>query len=1586
MTGKSCVDQKAVLYEEMSFNLERSREILESHVNRQIESARLLQRWVRNRSAHTTVQARSNSVELILPKECDNLIEMVESDRENADQATSASYELAHLNRILEAEREASNLFANRERSIMAKLREDEALRRAVCKQMVFLRTHLRAWSMLVHAIAYARGHDVRLMRALWSSWLRMARKLLHLRRRATLLQCLWRGFIARRQIRRNRDLEAEMLKIALICNGRARDRQVRHFLLWWHHWSKLNVSIRNKIFSNQLNSLRMIVKKWVLSTKLEVSRRCTAISVSQRIVGETTMHRRKELAATVLTSNFKRHFARVYCNQIRKDLFRIAREKEQPRSLLGLARKIAIRRVRTTFLFWCHKAGLGASARAHEHKSRRRKSFKAWSSWARKRMVERAEYAAGDALLRRLLHGFAIRQRFLRLLQPHRAARSLQTRLARPYLARRRANSLRELLVAVIFTQRWYRGKLGRRQARAENAEQLLIAAFADDSDALIRRHTAAVTLPALASTSATVMRHSAAGDFALHKAARGASLRAAATCLETLGIGADWRNDDGRTALHVVGEALEPFNAAVKGTESQNKGNEIIELNSRTSHLTMPSNATLLDRTKNGRDSRSIIVSAERTVSLEDRTTNYSLETLSLAHLFADWFEGGVPTVSPQFHNNSPSRACGDESASHSSGISSDVSDHEAELAMLSAAEFEDWINQDTRIANMADLLISHGGHIEAVDAFGCTPLMCAIKCRNIALVKVLLDRRARIEVVDYAGDTPLTLAAKSGCVSIGRLLLRAGANPNTLGRNGRMAVHEVCRNAHRSFAPSFVRALLAAGVSLNARDERGRTPLAYSVSCRHRGKQSTEESEKHIDGHFTGSPEQLVLRLLLEGGANPSEKYQDGSTPLHLAAKANRVDAISAIIDYGDVDVSAADTTGESALHIAARTGASHALQALLRRGCDMCACDRHGNQPIHSACRGGHVETVEMLVAYDAPLGCRNWEGLTPLGVSRMHGRHQVTHYLLNCISSASLGIVSDEPDATRIATAWSSPIALPANKWIQEWSGAEGLSPVQWRNRETGQIRTVPPPDRALRVTKLCREAWPKTVLKREVAVLKDEEGTVTVGAAEYELERSEHQIEVVRMRWENDAAIAMQTRWRRLDAINLAACLRERRNAARTIQRLWRWNVSEERRRVEEKQFASAAKLQRVFRGRDSRRDFESFLWERLWWRRAERELAQKLQRLWRGYVTRRFLKRVRIRARGPQTYSEWQKAVQASGRPYRTFGIYEERFFPRSCSNHQADGNGVLRDVKFYHNRISGVCSWDQPSDWIAFDREMFEEREQLRLLGFTKGEAKAAMKLQAIWKGRRDRRNLHTTLLGAKIMRECESEYLRNPLDLRKMAHYLLYIHTMREDVERARSLYHDAMQHMHRRGPDDAWLLCSYAVFLAATGSDDWPTIVDLAEKGRHAHEGPAGEDWRSYDLAKGGFFRSATAQKPNSGWAWHNYALVLQLIYHDMSAAEECYVRALLNDPRNKILQQNFDNFLALTSSSLSSFDAIRNYSTKEMYRDMALKKKELDSLRQDPCMQYMALKVQMAWRKRNFQKLVRTKALQTVQNA
>src|SRR5881628_3324758 len=120
-------------------------------------------------------------------------------------------------------------------------------------------------------------------------------------------------------------------------------------------------------------------------------------------------------------------------------------------------------------------------------------------------------------------------------------------------------------------------------------------------------------------------------------------------------------------------------------------------------------------------------------------------------------------------------------------------------------------------------------------------------------------------------YAGDTALHLAAAGYRAELVRLLLAAGADPNsTMNHRQSGLLHYAADgyingpdwNAERQV--KTIQCLLDAGADINAQDKNGATPLHRAVRTRCAA----------------------AVKCLLERGSNATLKNKPGSTPFHLA----------------------------------------------------------------------------------------------------------------------------------------------------------------------------------------------------------------------------------------------------------------------------------------------------------------------------------------------------------------------------------------------------------------------------------------------------------------------------------------------------------------------------------------------------------------------------------------------------------------------------------------------------------------------------------------------------------------------------
>ena len=140
--------------------------------------------------------------------------------------------------------------------------------------------------------------------------------------------------------------------------------------------------------------------------------------------------------------------------------------------------------------------------------------------------------------------------------------------------------------------------------------------------------------------------------------------------------------------------------------------------------------------------------------------------------------------------------------------------------------------------------------------------------------------------------------------------------------------------------------------------------------------------------------GKVVQYMLRTFVE---TKSLRDDDGKTPLFVAAEANAVEAIDALLK-SNVNVNEF-IHGESALFFAVRAKASDAVRFLLRRGAYTDDRNPRGNMPLHEAVVAGDIDIITDLVQNGASINEKDADGATPVFLCVKHKRVDILRILL-----------------------------------------------------------------------------------------------------------------------------------------------------------------------------------------------------------------------------------------------------------------------------------------------------------------------------------------------------------------------------------------------------------------------------------------------------------------------------------------------------------------------------------------------------------------------------------------------------------
>uniref|UniRef100_A0A8C7MWV7 Ankyrin repeat domain 52 n=1 Tax=Oncorhynchus kisutch TaxID=8019 RepID=A0A8C7MWV7_ONCKI len=361
-----------------------------------------------------------------------------------------------------------------------------------------------------------------------------------------------------------------------------------------------------------------------------------------------------------------------------------------------------------------------------------------------------------------------------------------------------------------------------------------------------------------------------------------------------------------------------------------------------------------------------------------------------------------------------------------------------------------------------------------LDVRDAGGHTALYLAAQRGHAQCVEVLLSHGASCHLKERRRKwTPLHVAGVCVCCT-----LLGGSHVHIftpLSSNGQtdcllMLVNRGEKADAAMGCEDCVSALLEHGASALCRESRGRTPLHLASSCGHmellrsllQGATSTDPLDSLLDysgytpahwaayhGHedcldvfldhkpFSiqeGNPFTPLHCALINGHDGAAELLVEtvgtqmvnirdakGRTPLHAAAYSESVAGLQLALVQG-AEVNAVDTTGHSALMVAANNGQTAAVEVLLHQAkADLTLLDVNDNTALHLACSKVGARMLDRGLLTVSPLFL-----LRPLHIAARNGLATVVQVLLS--RGAAVMAVDEEGHTPALACAPNKDVA------------------------------------------------------------------------------------------------------------------------------------------------------------------------------------------------------------------------------------------------------------------------------------------------------------------------------------------------------------------------------------------------------------------------------------------------------------------------------------------------------------------------------------------------------------------------------
>ncbi|CAM9639938.1 unnamed protein product, partial [Scytosiphon promiscuus] len=315
-------------------------------------------------------------------------------------------------------------------------------------------------------------------------------------------------------------------------------------------------------------------------------------------------------------------------------------------------------------------------------------------------------------------------------------------------------------------------------------------------------------------------------------------------------------------------------------------------------------------------------------------------------------------------------------------SHGARVDVRDNEGNSPLHAACELG--------FAEGIPALLERGAHVNERNDQGRTPLALAAEIDDGEAIKLLLDAGADVNApADFGDGSPaLVLAVANDCADTITLLAQRGADVNAANDDGDTALHRAARGNHlRS-----VGALIAASADIESSDRHARTPLVAAFrSAFYRWKEEGEDSTPPPSTSPTllhycaclGCPLSLV-QALLDAGADVDARDERGLTPLHKALERGRLDVFRTLLVHG-ADADARDPDGRAVLHRAAVADENRVdfVDDLISAGAATHTKDNEGCTPLHLAASHRRLDVMRVLLRSGADVASVNNEGRTAL---------------------------------------------------------------------------------------------------------------------------------------------------------------------------------------------------------------------------------------------------------------------------------------------------------------------------------------------------------------------------------------------------------------------------------------------------------------------------------------------------------------------------------------------------------------------------------------------------------------------------
>ncbi|XP_072321701.1 SH3 and multiple ankyrin repeat domains protein 2b [Eucyclogobius newberryi] len=160
-----------------------------------------------------------------------------------------------------------------------------------------------------------------------------------------------------------------------------------------------------------------------------------------------------------------------------------------------------------------------------------------------------------------------------------------------------------------------------------------------------------------------------------------------------------------------------------------------------------------------------------------------------------------------------------------------------------------------------------------------------------------------------------------------------------------------------------------------------------------------QDSDSGESPLSLAVSLDDAQVMIPVLLAGGAHLDFRAKDGMTALHKAARSRSLLSLTTLLELG-ASPDYKDSRGLTPLYHSVLVGADPGCCELLLNQRAAVGCqDENGWHEVHQACRHGNVQHLEHLLFYGADMSAQNASGNTALHICALYNQDHCARVLL-----------------------------------------------------------------------------------------------------------------------------------------------------------------------------------------------------------------------------------------------------------------------------------------------------------------------------------------------------------------------------------------------------------------------------------------------------------------------------------------------------------------------------------------------------------------------------------------------------------